>query len=163
MDHYLALSVRRMTTQDINDVLDIERAVQTHPWTEQQIHDALSHYQCTVISQQQRVVGFCIIQQVLDEANLLLIAIKPNYQGQGLGKQLLNISLGQLKPQPLQIFLEVRKSNQPAIALYESLNFHQIDIRKNYYPSNDGHREDAVIMIKSNVKDFQQLFVNHQS
>lgn len=158
MKHSFTFSVRPMTVQDVSDVLAIERAVQSHPWTEQQISDAVSSYQCTVMLAQHKVVGFCIIQQVLDEASLLLIAIEPSHQGQGLGKQLLNESLQRLSPQPLQIFLEVRQSNQPAIALYESLYFHQIDVRKNYYPSHDGLREDAVIMAKSNAEDFHQLF-----
>jgi ribosomal-protein-alanine N-acetyltransferase len=111
-----------------------------------------------VIEQAGQVVGFCILQPVLDEANLLLMAIHPNQQGKGLGYQLLEQSITLLKNQPVQIFLEVRESNQAAIALYEKSGFHQIDLRKNYYPCPKGGREHAIIMVKACSDDFAQLF-----
>jgi ribosomal-protein-alanine N-acetyltransferase len=52
----------------------------------------------------------------------------------------------------------VRESNQAAIALYEKSGFHQIDLRKNYYPAANGTREHAIIMVKSCSDDFSQLF-----
>lgn len=158
MIHHSSPFVRNMIADDVFAVLQIEQSVQSHPWTEKQIREALTHYQCTVLEQQQQVVGFCIIQQVLDEASLLLIAIAPSFQGLGLGEKLLSESLQQLQPEPMQIFLEVRISNQPAIALYEKLHFHQIDKRRNYYPTHNGQREDAVVMVKSNVQHFADLF-----
>ena len=59
---------------------------------------------------------------------------------------------------PIQIFLEVRESNQAAIALYEKAEFHQIDLRKNYYPVAGGTREHAVIMVRTCSDDFAALF-----
>ena len=112
----------------------------------------------TVIEQNHQVVGFCILQPVLDEANLLLMAIHPSQQGRGLGYQLLEESITLLKNNPVQIFLEVRESNQAAIALYEKSGFHQIDLRKNYYPNKDGSREHAIIMVKTCSDDFSKLF-----
>ena len=111
-----------------------------------------------MIEQAGQVVGFCILQPVLDEANLLLMAIHPNQQGKGLGYRLLDESIALLKNQPVQIFLEVRESNQAAIALYEKSGFHQIDLRKNYYPCPNGGREHAIIMVKACTDDFSQLF-----
>ncbi len=92
-----------------------------------------------------KVVGFCILQPVLDEANLLLMAVDPKMQGQGLGYELLSASIDQLKNEPVQIFLEVRESNKAAIGLYEKTGFHQIDLRRNYYPTQESGRENAVI------------------
>ncbi len=86
------------------------------------------------------------------------MAIHPSQQGKGLGYQLLEASIAQLKNDPLQIFLEVRESNQAAIALYEKSGFHQIDLRKNYYPNANGTREHAIIMVKSCSDDFSKLF-----
>ncbi len=150
--------IRAMQVADIKDVSVIEQRVQSHPWNSKQFQDAVNNYASTVIEKQGQVVGFCILQPVLDEANLLLMAIDPSCQGQGLGYQLLKDSMQQLKNNPLQIFLEVRESNQAAIKLYEKLDFHQIDLRRNYYPKNDGTREHAVIMVKSCTDDFAQLF-----
>lgn len=150
--------IRLMQAADVEAVVKIERLVQSHPWTLKQFQDAVTAYQSTVIEVQGQVVGFCILQPVLDEANLLLMAIDPAHQGQGLGYQLLEASVAMLKNNPVQIFLEVRESNQAAIKLYEKSGFHQIDLRKNYYPNANGSREHAIIMVKACTDDFASLF-----
>lgn len=152
--------IRLMRDSDLESVAAIERLVQTHPWNKQQFQESLASYQCTVYEQADQVVGFCILQPVLDEANLLLMAIHPSQQGEGLGYKLLDQSIQQLKNNPIQIFLEVRESNTAAIRLYEKTGFHQIDVRKNYYPNPDGSREHAVIMVKTCTDDFAALFNN---
>lgn len=152
--------IRLMRDSDLESVTTIERLVQTHPWNKQQFQESLASYQCTVYEQANQVVGFCILQPVLDEANLLLMAIHPSQQGKGLGYKLLDQSIQQLKNNPIQIFLEVRESNTAAIRLYEKTGFHQIDLRKNYYPNPDGSREHAVIMVKTCTDDFAALFNN---
>ncbi|OAL85184.1 ribosomal-protein-alanine acetyltransferase [Acinetobacter sp. SFD] len=150
--------IRLMQAVDVEAVVKIERLVQSHPWTLKQFQDAVTAYQSTVIEVQGQVAGFCILQPVLDEANLLLMAIDPAHQGQGLGYQLLEASVAMLKNNPVQIFLEVRESNQAAIKLYEKSGFHQIDLRKNYYPNANGSREHAIIMVKACTDDFASLF-----
>ena len=147
-----------MQAADVEVVAKIEKSVQSHPWTLKQFEDAVTAYQSTVIEVQGQVAGFCILQPVLDEANLLLMAIDPAQQGQGLGYQLLEASVVMLKNNPVQIFLEVRESNQAAIKLYEKSGFHQIDLRKNYYPNANGSREHAIIMVKACTDDFASLF-----
>lgn len=150
--------IRLMQAADLNTVSEIENLVQSHPWTQHQFQEAIESYQSTVLDIQGEVVAFCILQPVLDEANLLLMAVHPQHQGQGFGYQLLAESIQLLKNNPIQIFLEVRESNQAAIALYEKSDFHQIDLRKNYYPNKDGSREHAIIMVKTCADDFTQLF-----
>ena len=150
--------IRLMQTSDVEAISQIEQKVQSHPWTENQFAEAVTAYQSTVIEQNNEVVGFCILQPVLDEANLLLMAIDPSQQGKGLGYHLLEESIQLLKNNPVQIFLEVRESNTPAIKLYEKAGFHQIDLRKNYYPNPDGSREHAIIMVKACTDDFASLF-----
>ena len=150
--------IRLMQAADVEAVAKIERSVQSHPWTLKQFQDAVTAYQSTVIEVQGQVAGFCILQPVLDEANLLLMAIDPAQQGQGLGYQLLEASVTMLKNNPVQIFLEVRESNLAAIKLYEKSGFHQIDLRKNYYPNSNGSREHAIIMVKACTDDFASLF-----
>lgn len=150
--------IRLMQAADVEVVAKIEKSVQSHPWTLKQFEDAVTAYQSTVIEVQGQVAGFCILQPVLDEANLLLMAIDPAQQGQGLGYQLLEASVAMLKNNPVQIFLEVRESNQAAIKLYEKSGFHQIDLRKNYYPNSNGSREHAIIMVKACTDDFASLF-----
>lgn len=150
--------IRLMQASDLHVVAEIENQVQSHPWKISQFEESITSYVSTVIEQHNQVVGFCILQPVLDEANLLLMAIHPSQQGRGLGYQLLEESITLLKNNPVQIFLEVRESNQAAIALYEKCGFHQIDLRKNYYPNKDGSREHAIIMVKTCSDDFSKLF-----
>lgn len=150
--------IRIMQNTDVDIVVQIEKSVQTHPWSRQQFVESLNSYQCTVIESQNRVVGFCILQPVLDEANLLLMAVDPKMQGQGLGYELLNASIDQLKNQPVQIFLEVRESNKAAIGLYEKNRFspNRPSSQLLSYPRRG--REHAVIMVKTCTDDFASLF-----
>lgn len=140
--------IRSMQRSDLEAVIYIEQQVQFHPWSYKQFLESLDCYQCTVLERQQQVIGFCIMQPVLDEANLLLMAIASQYQGQGLGFDLLSDSIERLGEKCVQVFLEVRESNLAAIALYEKAGFHQIDLRKNYYPAPNHKKEHAVIMVK---------------
>lgn len=150
--------IRLMQATDVAVVAKIERLVQSHPWSLKQFEEAVDSYQSTVIEQNGQVVGFCILQPVLDEANLLLMAIDPSQQGKGLGYQMLEASMDMLKNNPIQIFLEVRESNLAAINLYQKSGFHQIDLRKNYYPNSNGTKEHAIIMVKTCTDDFASLF-----
>lgn len=150
--------IRLMQASDLAAVSQIESLVQTHPWTKNQFEESINSHVSTVIEQDHQVLGFCILQPVVDEANLLLMAIHPSQQGKGLGYQLLDESIALLKNNPVQIFLEVRESNKAAIALYEKSEFHQIDLRKNYYPKPEGGREHAIIMVKTCSDDFSKLF-----
>ena len=84
--------IRLMQAADLSQVAQIENLVQTHPWSLQQFQESMQSYHSTVIEQAGQVVGFCILQPVLDEANLLLMAIHPSQQGKGLGYQLLDAS-----------------------------------------------------------------------
>ena len=148
MSKYL---VRSMLQSDISQVAAIERQVEFHPWSVRQFQDSLEAGQrCTVMVDDTKVVGFCILQPVLDEANLLLMAIDPQYQGQGRGQALLEESMELLGESCVMIFLEVRISNRSAISLYEKVGFHQMGIRKNYYPADRAlfanGKEDAVLM-----------------
>ncbi len=140
-----------MRENDIAQVASIERQVEYQPWNEQQFLESLQVGQhCTVMTDREKVIGFCILQPVLDEANLLLMAIDPLYQRQGLGLSLLEHSIDRLGEHCVMVFLEVRQSNHAAILLYEKLGFHQMGIRKNYYPADRAlfaaGKEDAVLM-----------------
>lgn len=140
------MQFRTMQSSDLEAVVAIERQVQFHPWNKQQFLDSLttaSH--CSVLEQAGQVIGFCILQTVVDEANLLLMAIDPAHQGKGYGYILLEQAVEALGERCVMVFLEVRVSNQAAIGLYEKLGFHQVGTRRGYYPSATG-REDAAVM-----------------
>lgn len=91
------------------------------------------------------MLGYYAAQSVLDEAELLTIAVHDSCQAQGLGQQLLNHCLHRVKAAGAQkCFLEVRPSNARALKLYQKNNFEQVAQRPSYYP--DG--EKALVLAK---------------
>lgn len=92
------------------------------------------------------VVGYFYAQNVAGELTLLNIAVCPQQQGQGYGRQLLQAFLekGELANAE-SAWLEVRESNLKAMHLYQEVGFNEVDRRRNYYPTVSGY-EDAIIM-----------------
>ena len=144
-----SLSLRVMTLSDLPEVLAIERQVQFAPWSEKLFGDGLERgHDCRVaVDVEGRVVGFSVVQSILDEAHLLNIAVDPARQGQGIGRQLLAaVTESAAARQASMIFLEVRSGNLRAIDLYNRAGFNEIGLRKNYYPAPGGGKEHAVMM-----------------
>ena len=80
-----------------------------------------------------------------DEGEILRIAVNKKIRKAGLGRKLLTATIDEMKKSGAnEIFLEVRASNESAIALYKSVGFEQIGIRKGYYDN----KEDAILYKK---------------
>lgn len=139
--------LRDMRASDIGTVLCIEQQIHAHPWTLGNFSDALaSGYLCKVSEQDGVVMGYAVLMHGVDDAELLDIGIALPYQRQGLGRGLLKEMLSLARELGKQrVVLEVRASNIPAIALYRSMGFAEIGLRRDYYVVADG-REDAILM-----------------
>ncbi len=106
----------------------------------------LSKYDCRVLVSDQVVVGVIVFFKSVEESDIVYLAIKPEWQRQGLGKHLLQSALDELyKQQVKKVFLEVRASNQAAKALYQACQFVQVGLRKNYYKT-EHCAENALIL-----------------
>ena len=140
--------ISTITDQDFDSLFAIEQVAHLVPWSMGTLKNNMGErYLNLKIEWENRLAGFVICQTVLDEATIFNIAIHPNFQGKQLGFALLNELISQLRLKGIQtLWLEVRESNKKAINLYEKLNFNEVDIRKNYYPTPEGKREHAVIM-----------------
>lgn len=138
---------RPMQAGDLDAILQIEPTIYSHPWTRGNFSDSLkAGHVAWVMLLDNAVVGYSLMSVVLDEAELLNISIAAPYQKQGHGYTLLAQMLDSAKARNVtHLFLEVRKSNISAIALYEKMGFVEVSVRRGYYPSTEG-REDAVIM-----------------
>jgi ribosomal-protein-alanine N-acetyltransferase len=141
--------LREMTEADLDAVLHIEREVHAHPWTLGNFSDALrSGYQCKVFESAGVMLGYAVIMLAVDEAELLDIAIDKGHQRKGIGRKLLDAILSLARHENMRrMVLEVRASNQAAIALYRASGFEQIGLRRDYYLAANG-REDAILMGK---------------
>ena len=134
---------RPMQTEDLEQVLAIEKAAFSDAWPVECFAQEFDHSAYVAVVGEE-ICGYICAWQVLDECSITNIAVKPAYRGQGLGKYMFG-ELDKLM-QDLGVsyyYLEVRASNQPAIALYDKLGFAPVGVRKAYY-SNPV--EDAVVM-----------------
>ena len=134
--------------QDFDRLFEIEQAAHYVPWSLGTLkNNQGERYHNLKLIEDDNIVGFTICQTVLDEATLFNIAIEPQFQGRSFGYLLLQTLIEKLQQKGIAtLWLEVRESNQKARRLYERLGFNEVDIRKNYYPTPDGKRENAVVM-----------------
>lgn len=142
------IHIQPLTPADINEIIVIEQNAHSFPWTIGILKNNFGEkYDNLALYDDKNIIGFLICQCVLDEASLFNIAIAPYMQGKGLGKYLLQQLIERLKERKMSIlWLEVRESNTIAIQLYQQMGFNYVDKRKNYYPTKEGKREDAIIM-----------------
>ncbi len=138
---------REISLGDLDGIVQIERAVNPFPWGEEALRDTIASSGHHLMSLREgRAVGFLLSSFVLDEAQLLLIGVSPDWQGVGVGGQLLKELINRSQDQGHKlIYLEVRSGNERAIRLYRSLGFIDIGVRRDYYPGLVG-REDAIVM-----------------
>lgn len=91
-------------------------------------------------------LGFALVRRVLDEAELLLVAVVPEARGAGLGRRLVEAAArGAMFRGCRTLFLEVRDGN-PAIRLYSASGFVEVGRRKDYYQGTGNARFDAITM-----------------
>jgi ribosomal-protein-alanine N-acetyltransferase len=141
--------IRPMGAEDIAQVTAIEVEVTPEPWNFKQFQQSLEDHQCLVVCLQDAdpmvPIGYMVLATVLDQVEILNIAIDPKYQGHSLGSQLLNNGLQSLPGIIEKVLLEVRVSNFPAISLYFNYGFIEVGRRRDYYRTEFG-REDAILM-----------------
>ena len=129
-------------------IADLEKLCFTTPWSEKSVREELSNPLSLwlVAVDGDRTAGYIGSQTVLDETDMMNVAVDPAYRRQGIGRMLIEALIPLLKEKGSRcLTLEVRASNAPAIGLYTGLGFSQIGRRPGYYR---GPREDALILRK---------------
>ena len=116
-------------------------------WNQQQVLGMLVSPLCHVLiahDQNKKPIGFAMSRRTTGEEELLLIAVKKQCRGRGIGRILMeNLIVNAINAKVETIFLEMRSDND-AVNLYSVFNFHIVGTRKNYYTGIDGKRFDAV-------------------
>jgi ribosomal-protein-alanine N-acetyltransferase len=135
-----------MLDEDLDEVLPIETAIYTHPWTKGNFSDSLrAGYDCRTWRVERELVGYFILMVVAGEAHLLNLSIAARHQRSGHGRALLREAVALARRRGARsLFLEVRPSNLGAQALYTRFGFRRIAVRRGYYPAHSG-REDALV------------------
>lgn len=128
-----------------DDIIKIENACFEKPWSENSLRAQLSsEFTLTLLCKcEGQAAGYVSVTRALDEGQVDLVAVHPNFRRMGVAKELFNALFECAEELDINFFtLEVRVSNTPAISLYEKLGFKRDGVRKKYY---DGI-EDAVLM-----------------
>lgn len=147
----MAFEILPMTAEDIAQVAALERACFSDPWPESVLENELQNELSfwLVAKQDGEVLGYVGSQSVLDEADMMNLAVRESARRQGIAKALVLALCGALSKKGVRsLTLEVRDSNEPAIRLYEALGFAQVGKRPNYYFHP---REDARILRKDGL------------
>ena len=139
--------LEKMREADLAEVLEIENAVYSHPWTRGNFTDSLrASYQCWTWRHGSELIGYFVLLVAAGEGHLLNLSIAENWQRSGHGSTLLAEIMRMAKARgAVKVFLEVRPSNQGAKALYQRFGFRQVAVRTAYYPAESG-REDALVL-----------------
>ncbi len=141
------ISIEKFSKKYIDDVYDIECACFSHPWSKADLEAQLdldtSHFIVAVACG--KAVGYMGLQIFSGEGYVTNVAVLPKFRRQGIAQLLIG---KQLENDMDFISLEVRKSNFPAIKLYEKFGFETVGIRPHFYSDPD---EDAVIMTKNKL------------
>ena len=137
-----------MTADDVSQVAQLEALCFSHPWSKSSIAGELVNPLSLwiVAVEKNAVVGYIGSQSVLGEADVMNIAVQPEYRNRGIARNLILNLVAMLKKNRVHcLTLEVRASNENAIHLYQTLEFVQIGRRPNYYSAP---KEDALILKK---------------
>ena len=141
------MHVCAMQPHDVELIHAVEIRNYEYPWTPGIINDCIkAGYESMQLMRSEVLIGYYVLQIAANEAHLLNLCIDKPWQGKGYALHLLRLAMESARQQQaLELFLEVRPSNRPAISLYEGMGFNEIGLRPNYYNAKQG-REDAIVM-----------------
>jgi ribosomal-protein-alanine N-acetyltransferase len=142
----LAWRLRPMAPADLPRVVELERASYAFPWSDHIFADCLRvGYHCVVVETAEGVMGYSVLSMGAGEAHVLNVCVAGALRRRGIGRNLLLAVLGHARDRGIRdAYLEVRRSNRAAIALYQQLGFECVGQRRAYYQAHDG-REDALV------------------
>lgn len=138
--------IREMQIDDLEQVMEIENATFSAPWTETGYFSFLMRNDTLflVAEEEGRILGYCGLLSVQDEGDITNVAVESSQRGRGIGEALVReLALRACESGVRVLHLEVRQSNEAARSLYRKLGFQEDGLRKNYY---EAPREDAVLM-----------------
>ncbi|MFC0274523.1 ribosomal protein S18-alanine N-acetyltransferase [Metabacillus herbersteinensis] len=142
-----SLTIRKMTKEDIDSVYEIETKSFAAAWTKESFFHEIEQNlfaRYLVVEHHDKIVGYCGLWVIMDDAQITNIAVLPEYRGKKIGEALLTFSMQLARElSASRLTLEVRVSNHVAQGLYKKLGFVQGGIRKRYYTDN---QEDALLM-----------------
>ena len=158
--------IRRMTEADVDGVAAVEVATFPTPWSREAFASEMKNVAARYLVAEKDgcIIGYAGAWIILDESHITNIAVLQPQRGKGVGRALTHGLLQYLSNLgAAYATLEVRKSNQVAQNLYQSLGFIRLGVRKRYYEDNG---EDALIMVCDHLPpaeaDFEEAETLHE-
>lgn len=146
----LGVTIDPATRDDVPEIVEIERAAFSDPWSARSFREALDHAAVFFWCARRDglgVVGYVVAWFVADEGEIANIAVAPSASGIGVGRALLDAALREAALRDCSaVYLEVRDSNERARRLYESRGFEEVGRRRGYYRRPV---EDAIVLRRS--------------
>ena len=142
------IQIAEMDAMHVSQIAKLEQICFSDPWPDESIRSELNNplSYWLVALDGERVIGYVGSQAVLGEADVMNVAVDPNYRRMGIAYRLIEALIAALAEKDNHsLALEVRASNTPAIALYGKMGFTEVGRRRNYYRNP---REDALILRK---------------
>ena len=138
-----------MRPEHLEAVVAVEASAHSHPWGHAHFMEALqAGNQAQLLMADGHLLGYFVAMPGVGEVHLLNITVAPEYQRQGWSRVMLDaLALWARGRGAVQIWLEVRWSNDRAQHVYAAQGFTRVGVRKAYYPAQAGAREDAVVMM----------------
>jgi ribosomal-protein-alanine N-acetyltransferase len=144
------IRIRLMGFADLNAVAELDQKAFSLPWPKRAFENELTNPMAKnwVVDLHREkdapLIASMIVWLILDEVHIATIALEPAYRQHGIGKVLLAHALLQAYEEGARSsLLEVRRSNEAALALYRSAGYIEVGVRKKYYSDN---KEDALLM-----------------
>lgn len=143
--------IRRAEMRDMDAMEALEKACFSDPWSRAEIESALDSpvnlWLCAFSGE--TLAGVLGVQAIAPEADILSVSVAPPFRRQGIARALLT-RFFETAEEIDTVFLEVRRSNVPAQALYESMGFELFGMRKSYY---ENPVEDALLYSRSKPRE----------
>jgi ribosomal-protein-alanine N-acetyltransferase len=155
--------LRRARAADAPALARLERACFTHPWTEAQLADEIAGVAPGTVlvleglapegGARTTICGYGSFRSVLDELHVMNVAVAPGFRRRGLARWLLTFAMGKARRAGARrALLEVRAGNGEALALYQSLGFRRVSVRRGYYRDP---LEDALVLSRDDLDGFR--------
>jgi [ribosomal protein S18]-alanine N-acetyltransferase len=160
----MKLTIRKMTSEDVPSVIDLDQKSFSLPWPERSFRFELTANpasRCWVAELEGKIVGMIVVWLIVDEAHVATLATHPDFRRRGIGTKLLSHALQHLIDEGARSsFLEVRESNISAQEMYHKFGYEASGRRRRYYKDND---EDAILMNLASLKADRLIFHDDRS
>ncbi|MBQ9334044.1 MAG: ribosomal protein S18-alanine N-acetyltransferase [Lachnospiraceae bacterium] len=144
----MSIIYRTITADDIDEASELEQSSFADPWPRSAFEEIVdkrdADYYLAEDEETGRLVGGCVVFRIIDEGDIMNVAVNRDYRGRGIATGLIRYAMERNEEMGIRDFtLEVRVSNAPAIRVYEKCGFESAGIRPGFY---DHPKEDGLVM-----------------